>query len=154
MAEDQKGSIAEVLDELSPRAQKFALLIVDKPNDDLYDLYKLAGFTGDKHAAYVLKGRLDKQLGVLLEARGLNRSSWMMEVKKLNDMPLVDNRGEPVKGVTIDQKIRILQLQQKDLDSRKAAAPLVRFDVSIKGAEIKPVFSAPYTAIEAEQVKE
>jgi hypothetical protein len=111
------------LDSLLPKQRLFLMRLLEGAK--VYDAYKDAGYEGDKGAAYQLKSRLDKELTLLAEAKNMSKSDLLLELGKLNELPVVDKTGAPVSGVSINNKLRILALQQKALEMSKPEAPRI-----------------------------
>lgn len=68
------------------------------------EAYKKAGYKGEVKNAYNLKLKLKSELAKVLEARGFSREGVMVELNKLNTLPLKE------KEITIDQKLRLYKL--------------------------------------------
>lgn len=113
----------ELVEALNPKQCKFLTLFL--AGHKVYDAYKLAGYEGDSHAAYILKGRLNKELEVLAASKGCSKADLMASIATLNDLPVVDKNGQPVSGINMTHKLKLLALQQKTLDSNKAEMPKI-----------------------------
>jgi hypothetical protein len=122
---------ADVLAGLTPRNQLFLWGLLN--GKKVVTAYEDAGYEGDTHAAYVLKARLDKELAALAMARGVSHGDLLSELGRLNTIPL----QVPVDGVTVNQKLRILQLQDKVLERMKPDKPNITF-LQINRFEEKP----------------
>lgn len=73
------------------------------------EAYRLAGYTGDNHAAYQLRSDLKQQLAFLLEQGGFSREQLGVEINRLNELPL----DPDIKNVNFRQKLDILRLMEK-----------------------------------------
>lgn len=111
------ASEATILAELTPKNRLFLMGMLE--GKKVFDAYKEAGYDGDSHAAYVLKSRLNKELAAFASVHGVSREDLMLEISKLNNIPL----AMPAGGVNINQKLRILALQEKVLSSMKPERP-------------------------------
>ena len=101
---------ADPLEELTPRQRLFLTLLLDgvKPQT----AYVKAGYDGDpSHAAYVLKSRLDKQMTLMAMARGTTKADLIAQMQALHDLPVVDDEGAPVTGISMQHKLRLITLQ-------------------------------------------
>lgn len=117
----------------------------------VWEAYQEAGGKGDKHAAYVLKARLDRELQAFAQARGVSKGDLLAEIGKLNAIPV----AIPEAGLTVGQKLKLLALQDKVLDGMKPDRPNVT-NIQINRYADKPA-EAPKgdsaTVIEAEVVQ-
>lgn len=111
------------IDSLNPKQRVFLTLLLE--GKKVVEAYKGAGYEGEPTAAYMLKSRLDRELVQLAEARGCSKGDLMNEIAGLNHLPVVGKDGEPVTGISMTHKLKVLALQQKVLEMNKAQAPKV-----------------------------
>lgn len=137
------------LDALLPKQRMFLFLLTE--GRPVFEAYKAAGYEGEKGAAYQLKSRLDGALVEMAKARNVSKGDLMLEIGRLNDLPLVDRFGDAVVGITINHKIKVLALQQKALESEKQEAPRVTL-VQVNRFEAKTASEVEAIATEAEVV--
>lgn len=131
----KQESHADLLANLTPRNRLFLWGVLE--GKKVADAYREAGYEGDTHAAYVLKARLDKELAALAASRGVSHGDLLVEISKLNAIPL----QVPVDGVSVNQKLRILALQDKVLERMKPEKPSITF-LQINRFEDKPASAA------------
>lgn len=114
----ESGQVA-LLEHLTPKNRLFLHLLLE--GKGTIEAYEAAGYSStDPHAAYVLKSRLNKELEAMATARGCSRAHLMTEISKLNDLPVVSQIGVPLTGLTANQKLKLLTLEEKVLESQKA----------------------------------
>lgn len=139
---------ADPLEELTPMQRLFITLLIEgkKPQD----AYVKAGYKGDpSHAAYVLKSRLDKQITLMAMARGTTKADLITQMQQLHELPVVDGEGAPVKGISIQHKLRLIDLQNRILSGlQDSGSDILGIQINF-GTEtpVKP------TAIEAQVVR-
>lgn len=142
---------ADPLDELTPKQRLFLMLLVEGVAPQ--DAYVKAGYDGDpKHASYQLKSRLDKQLTLMAVAHGMAKSDLILGMKKLNELPVVDKEGLPQSGISMQHKLRLMEMQLRVLDSIAERAPSEIMGIQINfGAENEDKPS-PSSVVEAQVV--
>ena len=113
----------EIENSLNAKQRTFLALLVE--GKKVVEAYRAAGYEGEAPAAYMLKSRLEKSLEDLAKARGCSKASLMTEIAQLNDLPVVDKAGNPVTGISMAHKLKLLELQKKTLDAEKPALPKV-----------------------------
>jgi hypothetical protein len=151
---DQKrpAKAADPLDELTPQQRIFLNLMVE--GEAPQSAYVKAGYTGDpKHACYQLKSRLDKQLTMLAISRGMAKSDLVLGLKKLNELPILDDNGDPVRGISMQHKLRLMDMQARMLDSMKEnTGPLLGISLNLELCQpAKPQETQP-TGIAGEKI--
>ena len=138
---------ADPLEELTPKQRLFITLLIEgkKPQD----AYVKAGYEGDpSHAAYVLKSRLDKQITLMAMARGTTKADLITQMQQLHELPVVDGEGAPVKGISIQHKLRLIDLQNRILSGlQDSGSDILGIQINFATeAPVKPV------AVEAQVV--
>jgi hypothetical protein len=134
------------LDNLLPKQRLFLMLLLE--GQKVYDAYTAAGYDGEKGSAYQMKSRLDRALVEMAKAKNMSKGDLMMELGKLSELPVVDKSGNPVQGISVNHKIRVLALQQKALEMDKAEAP------NITAIQINRYNSAPKDVVDTTVVEE
>lgn len=84
------------------------------------EAYKLAGYQGDDHAAYELKSKLSKDFEAYLTAKGLSRADLMLAVKKLIDLPIVNDEHK-----TMKDQMKLLTMWLKMLPTESNNKPSI-----------------------------
>ncbi len=82
------------------------------------EAYYKAGYQGKPHSAYQLRSYLKDELFKVLEAEGFSREGLMIEVNKLNALPL----DASIKSVSVKDKLDILKLQVKLIPNQQTNA--------------------------------
>jgi hypothetical protein len=144
-AQDNSALLAE----MTPLNRVFLWGVLE--GKSVWEAYQEAGGRGDKHAAYVLKARLDRELQAFAQARGVSKGDLLAEISKLNSIPV----HIPETGLTVGQKLKLLALQDKVLDGMKPDRPNVTNIQINRYAEKKTETSPPgeTTVVEAEVVQ-
>lgn len=95
------------------------------------EAYKLAGYSGEPHAAYQLRCDLKAHLAAMLESGGFSRESLAAEINKLNALPL----DPSLQNVNFRQKLDILRLMDKALPKQIEAnkSKITPFKLSFSG---------------------
>ncbi len=91
----------------------------------VYEAYQNAGYDGDKHAAYQLKSRLETELMKAQISTGVSKSDIFKEIAGMMALPVVDKDGNPATGISVTNKIKLLQLAVKSHDMVKDPSPNV-----------------------------
>lgn len=139
---------ADPLEELTPKQRLFITLLIEgkKPQD----AYVKAGYEGDpSHAAYVLKSRLDKQITLMAMARGTTKADLITQMQALHELPVVDNEGKPVTGISMQHKLRLIAMQNTILSGlQDSGSDILGIQINF-GTEtpVKPV------AVEAQVIR-
>lgn len=135
---------SDPLEDLTPRQRVFLNLMVE--GESPQQAYVHAGYEGDpKHACYQLKSRLDKQLTLLAISRGMAKSDLVLGMKRLNELPILDDEGAPVRGISMQHKLRLMDMQARMLDSMKEnTGPLLGISLNLELCQpAKPQESSP-----------
>ena len=85
------------------------------------DAHKLAGFSGKPESAYTLRHKLKVELSKMQEDQGFSRVRIIGEALKLLDLPCVDGFGRPVKGISVEQRIKVMAFIESLLPEKKRA---------------------------------
>lgn len=89
----------------------------------VWEAHQLAGYKGDKSAAYNLYYHLRKKLELVYEADNVDSLRLKIEAKKILDMPVED---KPIKPETRLKAIETLhKLQDKDKIEKRQISPFV-----------------------------
>ena len=123
LAPSEPNSIVALLDGLTPQNRLFLSYLLQ--GQKVKDAYRLAGYDGaSDDAAYVLKHRLDRELNALAKALGTSNADIRLSAHGLLSLPTVDKEGQAVSGITINQRIKLLELTAKvNAAEAKAAMP-------------------------------
>ena len=76
----------------------------------VYEAYQKAGYESDKHAAYQLKSRLEKELMQAQIDRGASKSEIFKQIADLMVLPTIEANGSPASGLSVTNKIKVLAL--------------------------------------------
>lgn len=112
-----------VLDSLTPQKRLFLSLLLEGKKAP--EAHKLAGYDGNAHAAYVLKGRLDKELTELAAAKNMAKADLMIKLGNALELPIVDKQGQPLAGLSMNQFIRLAAVAQKVIGNEAMDKPKV-----------------------------
>ncbi len=91
----------------------------------VFESYQMAGYKGDKHAAYQLKSRLEKELLAEALNTGMSRADIVRNIASLVELPVVGDDGKPVSSLTVQQHTRLLALGLKAHEATQALVPKI-----------------------------
>ena len=91
--------------ELTPKNRLFLQLLSE--GKSTLEAYELAGYKGERHAAYQLRSDLKEELIKTLEGQGIDRAGLMFGVKQLLELPLRETE------ISVKTKIDLLKLLAK-----------------------------------------
>lgn len=101
-------------DSLTPMNRLFLFYMThgDEQGNKLsvFAAYQKAGGEGDKHAAYQMKSRLEKELTAEAINTGMAKSDIVRDIAALNSLPVVGADGKPVMNVSVKEKLRLSSL--------------------------------------------
>lgn len=148
---------ADPLEELTPKQRIFLNLLVEGEAPQV--AYKKAGYEGEPDSCYQLKSRLDKQLTMIAISRGMAKSDLVLGMKKLNELPILDDKGDPVRGISMQHKLRLMDMQARMLESMKEnTGPLLGISLNLelcqpaKPQETQPTGVAGENIVDAEVI--
>lgn len=102
------------VDNLTPMNRLFMFYLThgDEQGNKLsvYDAYRKAGGEGDKHAAYQMKSRLEKELTAEAINSGMSKADLMRDIAGAMKLPAVGEDGQPLKAVGMKEWLRIRSL--------------------------------------------
>lgn len=104
---------------LGRRTQAFMELIL--AGHPTLKAYELAGYKGQKNAAYVLRCQLKERLEERLLGDGISREGLKLELKKLLELPLDPNRT----AVSVKERLQILKFMDKVTEQQEKEHPSV-----------------------------
>lgn len=118
----------------------------------VYEAYQKAGYEGTIHAAYQLKSRLEREIMAAEVNRGASKSDIFRQIADLMELPVTDSKGNAAAGITVTNKIKLLQLAVKAHETVEPQAPkITAFVINTGGATANVVEEAKI--IDAEVVK-
>lgn len=79
----------------------------------VYEAYQQSGYSGDIHAAYQLKSRLEKELMLEEINKGASKADIFKQIADMMQLPAVDKAGNAVNGISLTNKIKVLGLALK-----------------------------------------
>lgn len=111
-------AIVDVSNSLSDRNRAFIYHLVHGQSASgnpltVYEAYQKAGYEGDKHAAYELKSRLEREIMQAEITRGASKADIFREIAGLMQLPAVDKMGAALTGISATNKIKVLALAVK-----------------------------------------
>lgn len=114
---------------LSPKQMRFLHGLAEGKN--ITTAYKDAGYNGETiQSAYALKQKLSNRLYEEISGRGFNSEKLAAEIVKFLNIPV----NVPEKGMTLNERLKILRLMDKVLPkSEKASASFSRFQIFVNG---------------------
>lgn len=119
--ENETNKEMSLIDTLTP--QQLAFFVHLKRGNSVIEAYKKAGYEGNDHAAYQLKSRLNQQFSQFMQETSMHEADWLKRVNELLEKPVVryDQFGKvyDVPGLTMDQYIKLLAIEQKRLEAKK-----------------------------------
>src|SRR5690349_19834627 len=105
---------APVADSLTPMNRLFMFYLThgDEQGNKLsvFDAYRKAGGEGDKHAAYQMKSRLEKELTTEALNSGMSKADILRDIADMMRLPVTEKDGTPVKAVSLKEKLRLTSL--------------------------------------------
>jgi hypothetical protein len=115
--------------DLSRKARAFLELLV--AGKSTLEAYELAGYTGEKHAAYQLRSDLRFHLVQMLEAHGVSREDTKIQLMELLKLPVSE------RTVSVGTKLKLLKFLDKLTEPQREGGAITPFLVNI--AEPKSV---------------
>lgn len=110
------------LEELNAKNKLFLLHMLEGKN--VKDAHKLAGYSGDAHAAYMLKARLKDEYELLVqEASGNTKADLMQKLGWAASLPVVDKFGQNVTGISMANYLKALKQQADLMAANKETKP-------------------------------
>jgi hypothetical protein len=114
---------------LGKRTQVFMELIL--AGHSTLDAYSLAGYKGQKNAAYVLRSQLKDRIEERLLNDGVSREGAKLQLQELLNLPLDPNIK--TRGVSIKEKIMILKFLDKVTEKEEGRKPSITpFNLTIQ----------------------
>ena len=106
---------------LGKKTQVFMELIL--AGKTTQEAYNLAGYKGQKNAAYVLRCKLRDLLEERLLGNGISREGAKLELQKLLALPL-DKRYETM-GVSVKERLQMLKFLDKITEKEEGRKPAI-----------------------------
>lgn len=99
---------------LTPKNRKFIELIIGGVKT--IDAHKVAGYSGNKDAAYALKTKLQPFIDKYYELEGVSRNELRSRLLNLLKLPCVDRQNKPINGLSFNQYSEVLKMLKEELD--------------------------------------
>ena len=147
---ENKAPATLALGQLTARNRKFIAFLFQGLSS--VDAYKAAGYKGKDHAAYVLRCEMRPYLEQYCEANGLDKAGLMVDLAKLGSLPVVDASGQPLKNVTLAQKLKLMKLHKELADSSKHGATSITAIVIGRGTDGKTTVAVPAEKVQDAEV--
>ncbi len=150
---EEKKSLNAVAEELTPFNREFIFQLVHGKSASgqpltVYEAYQNAGGDGTKHAAYQLKSRLEREIMAAEVNRGASKADIFKQIADLMNLPVVDKNGNAAAGISVTNKIKLLQVAIRAHEAVEPQAPKISsFTINMAPAK------AEGAVIDAEVVK-
>lgn len=147
-------SVGEVARDLTDKNRAFIYHLVHGKSESgnrltVYEAYQNAGYDGDKHAAYQLKSRLEKEIMEAEVTRGATKADIFREIADLMTLPTVGKDGSAVTGISVAQKVKLLGLAVKAHDMVKTDAPrITAININMGGSAPAQKAEEPPTVVD------
>lgn len=115
----------------TPKQRLFVHLILQ--GKSTVEAHRLAGYKGSPHAAYELRSKLRAEIAAEAAARGVSADGVSADIAAMDELPV----DVPEKGLSVDQKLKLIGLKHKVLSDRKEAGrDLAEFVIGKRPVEV------------------